>query len=285
MVNKQHIKDLKKNGYVIIENLIDDAQTEKVAKELDHWFDKTPACKGDFYGQGTTTRFGSLLSKAPSTQDLVLAPELTSLVDAFLSEHCDWYQLSLSQAVRIHPGAPMQPVHKDELMWPHDKNYEWMINVIWAIDDFKEENGATRLWPAYTDNGGDFEYKMGDSIVAEMPKGSVLMFLGSTRHCGGANMSLAGRTAIIFSYALGWLKQNENQFLAYPPEIAKDFPKEIQDLIGYRVHRPNLGGYEYNCPSELLKGERPEVLQAVDALPPHIQDILDDMKREDRWAS
>ena len=139
MVNKQHIKDLKKNGYVIIENLIDDAQTEKVAKELDHWFDKTPACKGDFYGQGTTTRFGSLLSKAPSTQDLVLAPELTSLVDAFLSEHCDWYQLSLSQAVRIHPGAPMQPVHKDELMWPHDKNYEWMINVIWAIDDFKEE--------------------------------------------------------------------------------------------------------------------------------------------------
>ncbi len=281
------ISKLEKDGYLVLENLINEEMVSRLSSEMDVWFDKTPACQGDFYGQGTTTRFGSLLSKAPTTQDIVLHPEIMPLIDTFLGPNCDCYQLSLSQAVRIHPGAAMQPVHKDELMWPHQKDCEWMINVIWAIDDFKEENGATRLWPAHTDNGGDFEYNMGDSVVAEMPKGSALIFLGSTRHCGGANISLAGRTGIIFSYALGWLKQNENQFLAYPPEVARNFPKEIQDLIGYRIHRPNLGGYEYYCPSVLLEkeGARPEVLPAVDALQPEIQAIIDDMKREDRWAS
>ena len=289
--NKRNVDILKDQGYIILENLLDAGSVNQLSSELSTWFDKTPACRGDFYGQGTTTRYGSLLSKAPTTQDIVLHPEITDIIGEFLRpssfepSYCDWYQLSLSQAVRIHPGAPMQPVHMDELMYPCVKDYEYMVNVIWAIDDFNEENGATRLWPAPMGPKDVFDYDMNDSIVAEMPKGSALIFLGSTRHCGGANMSLAGRTAIIFSYALGWLKQNENQFLAYPPEVAKDFPKEIQDLIGYRIHRPNLGGYEYNCPSKLLNGERPEVLPAVDELPPHLQAIIDEMKREDKWAS
>lgn len=283
MQAKQTIKLLEKQGYAILPNLISDEETNKLALELDHWFDKTPACEGAFYGQGTTTRFGSLLNKAPATQDIILHDAITPIMDHFLNPYCDWYQLSLTQAVRIHPGAAMQPVHKDELMWPHEKTNEWMINIIWAIDDFTEENGATRLWPSHNDNGGDFVYDMDDSIIAEMPKGSALVFLGSTRHCGGANISLAGRTAMIFSYSLGWLKQNENQFLAYPPEIAKDFSKEIQDLIGYQIHRPNLGGYEYQCPSVLLKGERPEVLGAIDALTPEQDQIVAEM--EGKWST
>lgn len=160
----------------LLENLIDENKINLLTHELDIWFKQTPTCEGDFYGQGTTTRFGSLLKKAPTKQDLVLHSAITPYLDEFLGPNCDWYQLSFKQAVRIHPGAPMQPVHKDELMWPHSKDCEWMIIVIWAIDDFKEENGATRLWPAYTDNGGDFEYKLSDSIVAEMPKGAALVF-------------------------------------------------------------------------------------------------------------
>lgn len=281
MQARKSIETLEKQGYIILPNLITDTKTAKLATELDQWFDKTPACKGPFYGQGTTTRFGSLLRKTPTTQDIILHDAITPILDHFLAPYCDCYQLSLTQAVRIHPGAAMQPVHKDDLMYPHAKENEWMINVIWAIDDFTEENGATRLWPAQTDHGGDFEYNMDDSIVAEMPKGSALVFLGSTRHCGGANISLAGRTAMIFSYSLGWLKQNENQFLAYPPEIAKDFSQDIQDLIGYRIHRPNLGGYEYQCPSILLKGDRPEVLGAIDALTPEQDQIAAEM--EGKW--
>lgn len=270
-------EELRNNGYVILEDLLSDEEVDTLSSQLDVWFDKTPRCEGEFYGE-TTTRFGSLLNKVPFAQELVLRPEVLQVADEFLSPYCDWYQLNLSQAVRIHPGSPEQPVHRDELMWPCAKESEFLINVIWAIDDFTFENGATRIWPAYKDQSQAFEYNKDDAIAAKMKKGSALIFLGSTRHCGGANISNEDRTGIIFSYSLGWLKPNENQFLAYPPEIASGFSKEIQDLIGYRIHKPNLGGYEYNCPSKLLGGGRPEVLPAVDSIPDHLLEVIANLK-------
>jgi|TARA_R110002096_G_scaffold266710_1_gene460347 ectoine hydroxylase-related dioxygenase (phytanoyl-CoA dioxygenase family) len=272
-------EELRKTGYVIFEDLLRPEEVDSLSEQLNHWFDKTPSCQGEFYGE-TTTRFGSLLRKAPLTQELVVRPEILSIADEFLLPYCDCYQLNLSQAVRIHPGAPEQPVHRDELMWPCAKESEFLINVIWAIDDFTFENGATRIWPAHKDQSQAFEYNKDDAIVAKMKKGSALVFLGSTRHCGGANICNEDRTGIIFSYSLGWLKQNENQFLAYPPDIASGFSKEIQDLIGYRIHKPNLGGYEYNCPSNLLGGEHPDVLPAVDAIPDHLLEVIEQLKQK-----
>lgn len=272
-MNPQLIDTLRAQGYVILENVIDQNLVSRVSDELNFWFDKTPKCEGDFYGWDTT-RFGSLLSKAPSTQELVLHPEITPFAEAILGPNCDWYQLNLSQAVRIHPGSPDQPPHRDEEMWACRKDCEYLINVMWAIDDFTKENGATRIWPRSQFNALNREMNEEDAVIAEMPKGSALIFLGSVTHGGGANIDLAGRTGIIMSYSLGWLKQYENQFLAYPREVAASFPKEIQELIGYRIHRPNLGGFENHCPSVLLGEKRPEILPAVDCLPPEIMEQL-----------
>lgn len=88
-------------------------------------------------------------------------------------------------------------------------------------------------------------------------------------HCGGANRSSLPRTGIIFSYSLGWLKQYENAFLTYPPQVACEFSKAIRDLLGYRIHRPNLGGYEGQDPSVLFE-TRSHTLAAVDAIPPAV---------------
>jgi hypothetical protein len=46
-------------------------------------------------------------------------------------------------------------------------------------------------------------------------------------------------------------------------------------LIGYKIHRPNLGGYEYNCPSILLENERPQIVQAKDHIQQHYLDLID----------
>jgi len=159
-------------------------------------------------------------------------------------------------------------------MWPCTKNCEYLINVMWAIDDFTDANGATRVWPRSHYSSLSREMDLDESVIAEMPKGSALVFLGSVTHCGGANTFLQHRTGIIFSYSLGWLKQYENQFLTYPPEVASKFPKAIQELIGYRIHKPNLGGYENNCPSKLFADTRPDILPAVDCLPPEIEKEL-----------
>ena len=266
---------LRAQGFVVLHDLVPPALIDRVNHELTPWFDKTPRCHGHFYGWNTT-RFGSVLTKAPSTQELAALPDLLSIMDAVLGPNCDWYQLNLSQAVRIHPDSPQQPPHRDEEMWPTPKSFEHLVNVMWALDDFTEENGATRLWPRSQFGALTREPEPEQAMVAEMPRGSALVFLGSLTHCGGANISGGHRTGLIFSYCLGWLKQYENQFLAYPPDVAKDFPKPLRDLIGYRIHRPNLGGYENQCPSVLFEG-RPDTLPAVDCLPPEVQAELEEL--------
>jgi ectoine hydroxylase-related dioxygenase (phytanoyl-CoA dioxygenase family) len=71
----------------------------------------------------------------------------------------------------------------------------------------------------------------------------VLFYMGSTLHGGGANRSDKPRAGIINTYSLGWLRQEENQYLNVPKKIAKQYSETVQKLMGYQMHR-NLGDYE-----------------------------------------
>lgn len=260
---------LRANGYVIFDRLLPDKTVDQLCEELDPWFAATPRCQGDFYGWNTT-RFGSVLLKSPRSHDLALHPLMLSIMDAVLGPHCDWYQLNLTQAVRLHPGQRQQVPHRDEEMWPCQKNgIEYLVNVMWALSDFTSENGATLLWPRSQFSALSRQADPAHAFSAQMLRGSALVYLGSITHCGGANHSDAPRTGLIVSYSLGWLKQYENAFLSYPPEVAKDFRPALRDLIGYRIHRPNLGGYEGQDPSVLFHTDS-HILSAIDAVPEEI---------------
>lgn len=260
-----HMDLLRAQGYVVFERLLSEETVEAVSRELEPWFAATPHCQGDFYGWHTT-RFGAVLLKSRTSQALALHELMLSIMDEVLGPHCDCYQLNLSQAVRIHPGERQQVPHRDEEMWPcHKGRAEYLVNVMWALTDFTGVNGATLLWPRSQFHGLDRDIDPCGSVVAEMPRGSALVYLGSVTHCAGANRSTAARNGLIFSYCLGWLKQYENAFLTYPPEVAKHFPSALQDLVGYRIHRPNLGGYEGQDPSVLFKTDS-HTLAAVDAI-------------------
>lgn len=261
------IDTLRSNGYVIFDRLVSSQIMDEVCGELEPWFAATPHCRGDFYGW-STTRFGSVLLKSQAAHSLVLNGVMLSIMDEVLGPHCDWYQLNLSQAVRIHPGQRQQVPHRDDEMWPCAKNgVEYLVNVMWALSDFTVENGATLIWPRSHFAALNRKIERRDAVTAEMPRGSALAYLGSVTHSGGANRSESPRSGLIFSYSLGWLKQYENAFLAYPPDIAKTFSQPVRDLLGYRIHRPNLGGYEGQDPAVLFETNS-RTLPAVDAIPP-----------------
>jgi len=256
---------LRAHGYVVFERLASAELMDRVCEELEPWFASTPHCHGDFYGW-KTTRFGSVLLKSRAAHELVLNELMLSVMNEVLGPHCDWYQLNLTQAIRIHPGQRQQVPHRDDEMWPHAKGgVEHLVNVMWALSDFTAQNGATLIWPRSHFNPLTRELDPSGAIVAEMPRGSALVYLGSVTHCGGANRTQQPRSGLILSYCLGWLKQYENAFLAYPPEVARQFPAAIRDLIGYRIHRPNLGGYEGQDPSVLFETNS-HTLPAVDAV-------------------
>jgi hypothetical protein len=261
---------LTRDGYCIIRRAITPDLVGTLRGDLAERFERTPFCEGDFYG-GRTKRFGGVLKRSAAADAFVRHPLILDIVQGVLGPWCDRFQLNLTQALQIHPGQDAQPPHRDQDMWGGPKGeMEYLVNVMWPLGPYRRENGATVVF-AGSHNAGPGE---GEPVYAEMDPGDVLLFLGSTRHGGGANDTDAPRTGMIVSYSLGWLKPYENQWLVYPPEIARTFPRELAQLVGYQQHRPNLGNYEGRCPSVLLGAEPDDYLGAVDDLLPRQAEAL-----------
>jgi ectoine hydroxylase-related dioxygenase (phytanoyl-CoA dioxygenase family) len=267
------LETLLSEGYLILDGLLSEGQVNALAGELEPWLQRTPRCEGDFHGW-STTRVNALLSKAPIVQTLALHPRIISLAEAALAPACDCVRLNMTQAIRIHPGQKAQAPHRDEEMWPVDANGQiWSLNVMWAVSDFTETNGATRLWPKSHVNRLGRAPDPNLTTQGVMKAGSALVYLGGLTHSGGANRSDADRTGVVVGYCAGWLRTYEEQFLAYPREVAQWFPEALQRLIGYQQHRPNLGAWEGQDPIEYLRGGAP-CGPHRDALPPAIAEEL-----------
>lgn len=265
---------LRHEGYCIIPDALPSGAIAALERDLDPVFAATPFCRGRFYGE-RTKRFGRLLKRSPHAAALVLNPVILSLVEEVLGAACDRFQLNVAQAIEIHPGEVGQFPHRDHDMWQGEKGaHEYLVNVIWPLTPFTRINGATRIYPGSHGPKGMAREELGDPIFAECDPGSAICFLGSTAHGAGANQSSGVRRGVVIGYSLGWLKPYENQWLAYPPEIARTFAPELAALVGYVQHRPNLGNYEGQCPSILLGEAVPEHIGAIDALRPDQEALI-----------
>lgn len=254
---------LNQDGAVIVLNVLGENELEALRGELAPYVAATGDGRDDFTGR-KTSRTGALVARSQACRDLVMHATVLGGAKHFLKPYCETIQLHLTQLICIKDGQPKQPVHRDRLAWggflPAD--IEPQFNTIWAVTDFTFENGATQLVP------GSNKWKSGrqptdDEIeYAEMPAGSVLFYSGSVIHGGGANVSGADRMGLNITYTLGWLRQEENQYLSCPPHIARNFDPELQALLGYAMGSYALG---YFTPP-LAAGEGPECVPAEYAL-------------------
>lgn len=274
--------ELLERGYCIIENAADAGLVGALADDFEAQFTATGFSEGPFSGSDTR-RFAGLLKRSPHVARFVEHGLILEIVDAVLGPWCDHFSLNLGQAIELAPGAKMQVPHRDQDMWPcsryvpAERGIEFLVNVIWPLTPFTRDNGATLVWPGSHRRQDELLIEPAEAIAAEMAPGSALLFLGSTLHAAGANRTPLPRRAMIISYCLGWLKPYELPWLAYPPAIARDFPRSLARLAGYRVHRPNLGTYEGRCPSLLLGGGEGPV-RAVDMLLPEQEQLISDWR-------
>ncbi len=259
---------LESEGCCILRRLLAPSTIARIDAELAADFAATPLCDGNFYGE-RTKRLGRVLARSSAAASLVLHPLILVLAERILAPWCDCIQLNVTQAIEIHPEALSQFPHRDQDMWWGDKGkIEYLVNVMWPLTPFTRENGATLFWPGTHGPGALREFDGAAPIAAECDPGDAIVFLGSTLHGAGGNVTSAPRRGIVIGYSLGWLKPYENPWLAYPPEIARNFPTDLASLAGYRQHRPNLGNYEGQCPSVLLAERTSKSLGAIDALRP-----------------
>lgn len=245
-----------RDGAAIVESLIDPATVDRALEEVWPYVDATSNGADAFSGV-RTTRTGALVARSPACRELLMHPTVLGAVRRFLAPWCERVQLHLTQVIRIRPGQPAQPIHRDRWAWgTHLAHLEPQLNTIWALSDFEARNGATQVVPGSTGWPDDRRPVDAEVVAAEMPRGSVLVYTGSVFHGGGANRSDVDRIGLNLTYALGWLRQEENQYLACPPEIARELDPELQKLLGYTMGSYALGYYTPPLPP----GEGPELV-------------------------
>lgn len=257
---------LERDGAVIYRNVVEDEVIDKVSEELEPYLQRAFDGQGEFWGY-KTKRVAALIAKSRTYgTHLATCPQILAVMDKLLLPRCARYQLHVTQAVRIRPGEGRQIIHRDDALMPfRHPGPQSLCNTMWALSDFTVENGATNVILG-SHNYDDDTVPDGSEEIAYgvMPKGSCLLYLGSVFHGGGENVTKDElRTGMITGYSLGWLRQEENQYLAVPPAVAKDLPENVQHLIGYCLHGNFLGWVEGHDPHVVLEDHYADVMPAV----------------------
>jgi ectoine hydroxylase-related dioxygenase (phytanoyl-CoA dioxygenase family) len=240
----QIVGALDADGAVIVHGLLPPAVVQAINTEVDPYVeaadpDMRHLNPGVQFFHAQTRHVSGLAGKSPTfATEVMIHPLLMSLCATILGPSCARYQLNLAHLLERLPGAPDQFWHQDELVWnlvPEPKPELQLASVI-ALVDFTAENGATRVFPG-SNHWEAGRYPVDEQPeIAEMPAGSAILYLGSTFHGGGAHTGTEPRRGVHLSYTLGWLRTEENNYLAVPPEVACKLPRECQEVLGYAVH-------------------------------------------------
>ncbi len=248
----EHAERIRRDGYSIVENAIEADLVNALAEDLERLEQENgvvPA-KNAFEGPNTV-RIYNLLVYGPNFERIPVHGNVLPIVERVLDRGCLVSSLS---SIAICPGEGAQPIHADDQLMPIPKPHvPTVCNTMWAITDFTDANGATRIVPGshLYDHSPDF-MKEYESIPAEMSKGSVLIYHGSLWHGGGPNRTHERRIGIAMNYCAGYIRQQENQQLGIPREIAAGFDTRLQELIGYSLYNGLIGHIDKSHPKELL---------------------------------
>ncbi len=230
-----------RHGFAIVDDLASPAMLDQLAAEAEPYIERSAAGR-DIYDGIHTRRTGSLIARCPTARSLVMNPLVVETVTRFL-DRATTVQLHLTQIISIEPGETEQKLHRDQMafdFYPFPADYHVQCNTMWALTDFTVENGATHIRPG-TSALDDAEAESIPAVQAEMRRGGVLFYDGKVLHGGGANTSDSVRRGVNITYAVGWVRQEENQFLACPPDIARTLDDDLLRMMGYQQGAFALG--------------------------------------------
>jgi ectoine hydroxylase-related dioxygenase (phytanoyl-CoA dioxygenase family) len=272
------------DGTVIVEGFLTDTQVAAVNEEVGPFIEAADPTMEKVYDfdmglldesidqayleNGFKTRktknITALTGKSPTfASDVLVHPTYMAMCDRLLQPHCQHYVLNHSHIINPGPGAHAQPLHRDEGVFAYVPQLgvgsHLQFASIVALVDFTEENGATQvvpgshLWPGDPFGQEGRAPQPEEVTQAAMPAGSAVLYLGWTFHGAGENRtSDTWRRGLHVSYCQGWLRTEENNTLATPPDVARHLPEKAQELLGYGVHA-GTGMLELRRPIDQMK--------------------------------
>jgi ectoine hydroxylase-related dioxygenase (phytanoyl-CoA dioxygenase family) len=249
----QVLEGLEREGLAVIERLLDVDDVRRKKDEMERIVASLPTGRNSFEGFATR-RVYALFAKTRRFDAQATDPMLLAVVERLLGPA---FLLSAPTGISIGPGEAAQRLHRDDSVYPVTRPHaELVINTMWALDDFTTENGATLVVPGSHRWPADRRAVESEAVPATMPAGSVLFYVGSLFHAGGANRTTTTRLGVILEFCAGWLRPQENHFLGVPKEIVRELPDRLRELLGYGIHGSLLGYVDGRHPDKFLSDRR-----------------------------
>ena len=242
-------EDLERDGYVVVPDVLNDGDIDAVRAALAPELAKGYRGRNPFEGHRTQRAY-CLVAKSRAFDRLILDPSILDLCERVLGPN---FLLTATLAIKLEPGETAQDFHTDDGFYRVPRPRPAIsLSTLWAIDDFTEQNGATLVHPGSHRWGDERPTNLRAAMPTTMRAGSVLVYLGTLVHAGGANRSAADRLGISIQYATAWARQQENFMMALGVDGARGVPERLQELIGYSIHPPFMGMIDGRHPKKLL---------------------------------
>ena len=238
------IHALSRDGYRILEGLLNTDKVAEVGAAMDTIHATTPLGITDFEGF-RTKRICNFMKKTRTADELCTHPRVVAIIEGYLQSQI---QLSSATGITLLPGETSQGLHRDDSVYPLPRpRPPLMVGTLWAIDAYTVANGGTELLPG-SHTAMEEQVPAIPPINIVMPAGAVLLFDGGMWHGGGANTSDQQRRALSLSYCCAWLRQQENAYLSIPLETVRALSRPLQCLLGYTTASIMLGQVERRNP-------------------------------------
>ncbi|KXL50578.1 hypothetical protein M433DRAFT_158085 [Acidomyces richmondensis BFW] len=272
---KADIEHCLKNGYVVLKSVFSLDEAAEAKAEIVRLSGKFPVAGRNSFEGLKTNRIYSLLIKSRVFDKFTTLPRVLALNDYFLSPG---YLISAMHTIQINPGEEPQELHHDDGFCHIPRPRPPLGSaIIVALDDFTTHNGATNLVPQSHLWDSKRRPDRSEIIPAVMEAGSVVYFLATTWHCGGANKTDKPRQSLTVQYCQPYIRQIENMMLAIDPrKIEKgEIPKRIVEMLGYQVQPPFIGYVDGLSPKAGMKRMVKWMQGPVDYNPPTFMHTVD----------
>lgn len=213
---------------------------------------------------GINQRVWMLINKGQAFVDLLSHDIARQLVAHVLGDH---YLLSSYTANIANPGGVAMKLHTDQWWAPAPTRRERRAlpigsmtrqrfdrdddlekapmvapaaccNIMWMLDDFTEENGATRIVPGSHLMGRQPDHDRDKDVVtigATGPAGSAMVFDGRLWHGTGANLGNGQRKGLLTTFCGPQFRPQENFTVGTRPEVLEKASDDLLELLGFGV--------------------------------------------------
>lgn len=227
-------EDLAQFGFCLLDRALSGEAVRALKARVDEQAAGEIAAGCGFVESGINQRLWMLPNKGQVFRDLMMHPLVETMMSHLLGG--PRFLLSSLTANIARPGGAPMYLHRDQGYIDFWTETPLVANLLFMLDDFTEANGATRVVPGSHLVREQRPFTAEETVAAEGPAGTVMVFDGRLIHGTGANLTQnEERRAVLAYHCRPYIRQQENYFLGLDPEIRRTASEPFLRRLGFDI--------------------------------------------------